>query len=97
MTGPGTNLWGSPAHALEYLARADTIPHRSEGERTLLEFLPAHVTRVLDLGSGDGRLLALVKLTHPDAQAVAIDFSEHDARPPRRAVRSRLFGQRHRP
>jgi SAM-dependent methyltransferase len=76
MTGPGTNLWGSPAHALEYLARADAIPHRSEGERTLLEFLPAQVTRVLDLGSGDGRLLALVKLTHPDAQAVAIDFSE---------------------
>ncbi len=76
MTGPGVNLWGSPAHALEYLARADTIPHRSEGERTLLEFLPAQVTRVLDLGSGDGRLLALVKLTHPDAQAVAIDFSD---------------------
>ena len=76
MTGPGVNLWGSPAHALEYLARADTIPHRSEGERTLLEFLPAPLTRVLDLGSGDGRLLALVKLTHPDAQAVAIDFSD---------------------
>ena len=76
MTGPGINLWGSPAHALEYLARADTIPHRSEGERTLLEFLPAPLTRVLDLGSGDGRLLALVKLTHPDAQAVAIDFSD---------------------
>ena len=34
------------------------------------------MTRVLDLGSGDGRLLALVKLAHPDAQAVAIDFSD---------------------
>ena len=76
MTGPGVNLWGSPAHALEYLARADSIPHRSEGERTLLEFLPPRVTRVLDLGSGDGRLLGLVKLAHPDAHAVAMDFSD---------------------
>jgi len=76
MTGPGVNLWGSPAHALEYLARADSIPHRSEGERTLLEFLPPRVTRVLDLGSGDGRLLGLVKLAHPEAHAVAVDFSD---------------------
>ena len=70
------NLWGSAAHALEYLARADSIPHRSEGERTLLEFLPASTSRVLDLGSGDGRLLSLVKLARPDAEAVAIDFSD---------------------
>ena len=76
MSQPGVNLWESSAHALEYLARADSIPHRTEGERTLLEFLPAGLRRVLDLGSGDGRLLALVKLAHPDVQAVAIDFSE---------------------
>jgi tRNA (cmo5U34)-methyltransferase len=31
--------------------------------------------RVLDLGSGGGRLLALVKLARPEAAAVAIDFS----------------------
>jgi tRNA (cmo5U34)-methyltransferase len=76
MDGAGVNHWRSPAHALEYLARADAIPHRAEGEQTLLEFLPAAVTRVLDLGSGDGRLLALIKLAHPGAQAVAVDFSE---------------------
>lgn len=69
------NLWGSPEHALEYLSRADTIPHRAEGEGVLLDCLPAPINRVLDLGSGDGRLLALVKLARPGVQAVALDFS----------------------
>jgi tRNA (cmo5U34)-methyltransferase len=69
------NLWTSPDHVLDYLGRADSIPHRAEGEATLLECFPATVQRVLDLGTGDGRLLALVKRDHPDATAVAIDFS----------------------
>jgi SAM-dependent methyltransferase len=76
MDQPRVNLWDTPAHALEYLARADSIPHRTEGERTLLEFLPPGATRILDLGSGDGRLLALIKAARPETQAVAIDFSE---------------------
>ena len=75
MTESNINLWGSPGHALEYLAKADAIPHRTEGERVLLEFLPAQVRRVLDLGSGDGRLLTIVKLARPGASAVAVDFS----------------------
>jgi len=70
------NLWTNASHALEYLARADTIPHRTEGEATLLECLPSSVHRVLDLGSGDGRLLALVKLACPDAESIAVDFSD---------------------
>jgi tRNA (cmo5U34)-methyltransferase len=70
------NLWDSSAHALGYLARADSIPRRVEGERTLLEFLPTSMTRVLDLGTGDGRLLALVRHARPDAEAMALDFSE---------------------
>jgi len=69
------NLWTSSEHALDYLSRADSIPHRVEGEAALLEFIPAAVGRILDLGTGDGRLLALVKLDHPEATAVAIDFS----------------------
>jgi SAM-dependent methyltransferase len=69
------NLWTSSEHALDYLSRADSIPHRVEGESTLLEFIPPTVRRILDLGTGDGRLLALVKLDHPEATAVAIDFS----------------------
>ena len=40
MSDAGVNLWDSAAHALEYLARADSIPHRTEGEAELLEWLP---------------------------------------------------------
>jgi tRNA (cmo5U34)-methyltransferase len=76
MRDPDVNLWDVPTHALAYLGRADAIPHRTEGERALLEFLPASIERVLDLGSGDGRLLTLVRLARPETQAVALDFSD---------------------
>jgi SAM-dependent methyltransferase len=69
------NLWSSAAHALEYLSRIDQIPHRTEGEATLLEFVPASIGSFLDLGCGNGRLLALVKAHAPRASAMGIDFS----------------------
>jgi tRNA (cmo5U34)-methyltransferase len=72
---PDINLWDTPEHALDYLKRADAIPHRTEGEAVLLDCLPWPLSRVLDLGSGGGRLLSLVKLTRPEADAVAVDFS----------------------
>lgn len=75
MTQPEVNLWSSPEHALGYLRRADSIPHRVEGEATLLEFIPADAGRILDLGTGAGRLLALVKAARPEAQFVGLDFS----------------------
>jgi tRNA (cmo5U34)-methyltransferase len=70
-----TNLWTRTDHVLEYFNRADSIPHRTEGESALLEFIPQTTRRVLDLGTGDGRLLGLVKREHPNTEAVAIDFS----------------------
>jgi tRNA (cmo5U34)-methyltransferase len=69
------NLWDQTNHAREYLERADSLPHRTEGESALIEFIPQTTRRILDLGTGDGRLLALVKREHPNTQAVAIDFS----------------------
>ena len=58
---PPINLWSSADHARDYLERADSISHRTEGESALLEFIPEEAHRILDLGTGDGRLLALVK------------------------------------
>jgi tRNA (cmo5U34)-methyltransferase len=71
-----TSEWQTVEHTFAYLARADRLPHRTEGEKTLLEQIPSNTKRVLDLGTGDGRLLALVKLQVPDVEGVALDFSE---------------------
>ncbi|MFM2064520.1 MAG: hypothetical protein RLZZ507_4191 [Cyanobacteriota bacterium] len=69
------NLWTSSEHALSYLGKADKIPHRTEGEAVLLSQVPKTVKRILDLGTGDGRLLALLKIDRSQMQSVAIDFS----------------------
>jgi tRNA (cmo5U34)-methyltransferase len=69
------NEYATAAHALKYLARADRIPHRTEGEAVLLEFIPPNVKRILDLGTGDGRLLALLRIDRPDSHGIALDFS----------------------
>jgi tRNA (cmo5U34)-methyltransferase len=74
------NLWTSTEHVRDYLRRADQISHRQEGESALLEFIPANARRILDLGTGDGRLLALVRPGlaqggNPAIEAVAVDFS----------------------
>jgi tRNA (cmo5U34)-methyltransferase len=69
------NLWTSTDHVRDYLGRADQISHRTEGESALLEFIPQKSRKILDLGTGDGRLLALVRSAHPETEAVAVDFS----------------------
>jgi tRNA (cmo5U34)-methyltransferase len=80
MTTNPVNLWTSNEHARDYLERADSISHRSEGEFALLEFISTNTRRILDLGTGDGRLLNLVREEfsrrgQPDIEAVAVDFS----------------------
>jgi len=74
-TSGQVNLWTSADHATDYLGRADQITHRTEGEVAILEFIRPGTRRILDLGTGDGRLLAIVRGQHPDTEAVAVDFS----------------------
>ena len=74
-SGDPVNLWQSAEHVRDYIERADLISHRGEGEAALQEFIPAATRRILDLGTGDGRLLALARSAHPETEAVAVDFS----------------------
>jgi tRNA (cmo5U34)-methyltransferase len=71
----GGEEWLSAAHANRYLAFADGIPRRAEGESVLVEQVPGGSRRVLDLGTGDGRLLALLRMDRPEMEGVGVDFS----------------------
>jgi tRNA (cmo5U34)-methyltransferase len=66
--------WSDPERVAEYLSRE--IPHRQTAETMLLQALPARVEQVLDLGTGDGRLIALLREGHPEAHALGLDSSE---------------------
>ncbi len=67
--------WSSERHSLGFLKKADKMPYRSEGENMLFDYIPKGAIRVLDLGTGDGRLLRLLKNQRPDIRAVAMDVS----------------------
>jgi tRNA (cmo5U34)-methyltransferase len=79
--------WLTSERVQGYLDRADKIPHRVEGENVLLDFIPKTTRKVLDLGTGDGRLIKLLKTKILSARYVAIDFS-----PPMLRTLKRRFG-----
>ena len=74
MSAP-VNLWSESAWAQRYLRERDDLPHRMEGFAVFMELLPASPRRVLDLGTGDGYTLGLVRRVHPEADGVGVDFS----------------------
>ena len=69
------NEWKKGEHVDHYLELVETVPHMAEGESVLLEQVPLAARRLLDLGTGDGRLLALVRADRPASVAVALDNS----------------------
>ena len=72
------NKWTQENHVKNYLEKmADYVPHKKELVTMLLEEIPSNVNHVLDLGTGDGRLLWLVLQKNPMARGVALDFSDH--------------------
>src|SRR5712691_2448966 len=86
--GPGEE-WKQTDMAERWVSRRPRLPRQSEAERTIVEnVLPRRVARVLDLGTGDGHLLGLIKRSFPTARAVGVDLSE----PMLAAARRRFAG-----
>lgn len=71
--------WSDSEHVLNYLNAADNIPHRKEGESVLLDILSStttNINRILDIGTGDGRSIRLIKSHLPKIEEiVALDVS----------------------
>jgi tRNA (cmo5U34)-methyltransferase len=70
------NIWNSTDHASAYLSKRKGLPHRGESIEALLEQIPTDARRILDLGTGDGRLMALIKQKNPNVEGICLDFSE---------------------
>jgi len=58
-----------------YLSVADSLPHCSEGESVLEELLAGNDKRILDLGTGDGRMIRMIKAKRLDIEAVTLYVS----------------------
>lgn len=80
--------WKTAEHAGRYLDRDGDFPHLREGDSVLMDQVPSDARRVLDLGTGDGRLLRMLRDDGREFAAVGVDFSA----PMLEAARSRLGG-----
>jgi SAM-dependent methyltransferase len=70
------NSWKDPDKVTEYTGRVGKLAARRAGEAELLEALPDTLTRLVDLGCGDGRLISLVLDARPELTvAIGLDNS----------------------
>jgi tRNA (cmo5U34)-methyltransferase len=68
--------WKDLEKVNEYVGRVGRLAARRAGEAELMEALPAATTRVLDLGCGDGRLIAVALEARPEIdEAIGVDNS----------------------
>jgi tRNA (cmo5U34)-methyltransferase len=69
--------WQQPEQAARWSQTRRRLVPAAEAETVIVDHvLPPTVTRVLDLGTGDGRLIATILLRWPTAAAVGLDISE---------------------
>lgn len=87
-----TDSWNDAEHVDWYLRRMRTLEPRHDGERAMLEVLPAAPRNIVDLGCGDGRLIDLVLTARPSVlDVLGVDMS------PEMTVRAeRRFADDHR-
>lgn len=68
--------WSNHQHVSNYLEAANIIPHRTEGEAVLIDHIPTNAKKILDIGSGDGRLVKLLKShLNQNPEVIALDVS----------------------
>ena len=72
----GSEEWTRAEHVGRYLQRAHADEAAVGSDQALLEHVPRAARRILDLGTGDGRLLALLLADRPQGSGVGLDFSE---------------------
>lgn len=71
----GREEWSARGHVGRYLDRCGGLGRRADGEAVLEGLVPADAGRVLDLGTGDGHLVALLGARRPTTRFVGLDIS----------------------
>jgi len=72
--------WSDPQKSSYYLNKVGSYSNRMPGEKVLLESIPETAKRILDLGSGDGRIIKLIK-EHYRGRSESIEFTALDISP----------------
>ena len=70
--------WSDLDKSTTYLKSIDSEPHRRWGEAVLLENIPEKASRILDIGSGNGRLIKLIKENNLSSK---VEFTALDVSP----------------